>query len=59
MSEQTALFYAEIFTTLRLHGTPIPVNDIWIAACTLEAGAVLITKDVHFRQIAGLLTNPL
>lgn len=57
MSEQTALFYAEIFTILKSQGTPIPVNDIWIAACTLEAGAVLITRDVHFQHIAGLIIN--
>jgi len=59
MSEQTALFYAEIFTTLQVAWHTNSRHDIWIAACTLEAGAVLITKDVHFRQIAGLLTNPL
>lgn len=57
IGQQTALFYAEIFTTLKLSGTPIPINDIWIAACTLESGAVLITKDAHFRHIPGLLIN--
>lgn len=57
MSEQTALFYAEIYTSLKAQGNPIPVNDIWIAACTLESGAVLITRDAHFRRIPGLLVN--
>lgn len=57
MSEHTALLYAEIFTSLKSRGTPIPINDIWIAACALEAGAVLITNDMHFRHIAGLLVN--
>ena len=32
IDETTADFYAEIVQTLRAQGTPIPVNDIWIAA---------------------------
>ena len=48
MSEQTARFYAETFTGLKEKGKPIPLNDVWIAACTLEAGAILISYDAHF-----------
>lgn len=46
--------YGELFAVLRRAGTPIPVNDIWIAAATLGAGAHLITFDGDFTKIAGL-----
>ncbi|MCF7914925.1 MAG: hypothetical protein K9L66_07165 [Spirochaetaceae bacterium] len=36
---------------LKLQGTPIPTNDIWIAAVTFETGAVLLTEDRHFSVI--------
>ncbi|MGA6925230.1 MAG: PIN domain-containing protein [Desulfosarcina sp.] len=34
---------------------PIPSNDIWIAAQSVEHGAELITCDRHFQHIAGLV----
>lgn len=46
--------YGEIFVDLRTAGTPIPVNDIWIAAATIDAGAQLITFDADFDRIARL-----
>jgi predicted nucleic acid-binding protein len=46
--------YGEIFVALRAAGTPIPVNDIWIAAATIDAGAELITFDSDFDRIARL-----
>ncbi len=57
MGEQTALFYARIYSDLKRAGTPIPINDVWIAASSMEAGAVLITSDAHFQHIAGLLVK--
>ncbi len=39
---------------LKRLGKPIPSNDIWIAAHTLETGAELVTLDAHFRHVAGL-----
>ena len=47
--------YSRIASQLRKQGTPIPTNDIWIAAQTLEYGAELITTDRHFEQIDGLV----
>jgi tRNA(fMet)-specific endonuclease VapC len=47
--------YARIASQLRSQGTPIPTNDIWIAAQTMEHGAELITSDRHFQYIAGLV----
>ncbi len=46
--------YGMIFAELRRAGTPLPVNDIWIAAATLTSGTHLITFDAHFSRIAGL-----
>ena len=46
--------YGEVLAALRRQGTPIPVNDLWIAATTLEAGAHLVSFDAHFAQVAGL-----
>jgi tRNA(fMet)-specific endonuclease VapC len=46
--------YGQTFSRLRRAGTPIPTNDIWIAAATLDAGGRLLTFDAHFQQVAGL-----
>ncbi len=46
--------YGEVFVDLRRAGTPIPVNDIWIAAAALDAGAHLLTFDTDFERIARL-----
>jgi len=51
----TADRYSRIASYLKLQGTPIPSNDIWIAAQTMEYGAELITSDKHFEKIAGLV----
>jgi tRNA(fMet)-specific endonuclease VapC len=40
---------------LRKQGTPIPTNDIWIAATAFETGSRLVTYDSHFSFIPGLL----
>lgn len=51
----TADRYSRIASYLKLKGTPIPTNDIWIAAQTMEYGAELVTSDRHFEKIAGLV----
>ena len=51
---QTAEIYGEIKNELKKKGTPIPANDIWIAASAIENGAKLITYDKHFLNIQGL-----
>lgn len=55
LGEETAIFYAEIYTTLRAEGKPIPTNDLWIAAASLETGSILISRDAHFDAVPGLL----
>jgi len=47
--------YSRIIAQLKRQGTPIPTNDIWIAAQTMEHGAELITSDQHFERINGLV----
>jgi tRNA(fMet)-specific endonuclease VapC len=54
VTAQTADSYALVYSNLRRRGTPIPTNDLWIAASALELGAALLTRDAHFAQIDGL-----
>jgi tRNA(fMet)-specific endonuclease VapC len=46
--------YGKVFVDLRRAGTPIPINDIWIAATTQDCGGHLLSFDGHFDQIASL-----
>jgi len=46
--------YGAIYAQLRKKGTPIPTNDIWIAATVLETGARLVSYDGHFTVVPGL-----
>jgi predicted nucleic acid-binding protein len=43
--------YAEIVVALRKAGTPVPTNDVWIAAAAAHTGATVLTYDAHFRAI--------
>jgi len=51
---ETAEYFGMIKAALKKSGTPIPVNDVWIAAHALETGSVLVTFDPHFLTVAGL-----
>lgn len=51
---KTAGFYSIIKYHLRKRGTPIPDNDIWIAAASLETKSTLITFDRHFIKVPSL-----
>lgn len=48
---ETADHFGRISALLKSRGTPIPTNDIWIAAHTVETGAQLISSDRHFARI--------
>lgn len=54
--EATTHLYARVFAELGSQGTPIPTNDLWIAALTIQHGLPLFTRDAHFRSVAGLAT---
>jgi tRNA(fMet)-specific endonuclease VapC len=48
---ETSRHYAEIVAELRKAGTPVPTNDIWIAAIAARNGATVLTCDDHFGHI--------
>ncbi|HUG09401.1 MAG TPA: type II toxin-antitoxin system VapC family toxin [Opitutaceae bacterium] len=50
----TAERYGALKQQLALAGTPIPENDLWIAAVALEHGLPLATRDEHFERVPGL-----
>jgi tRNA(fMet)-specific endonuclease VapC len=52
VDDEVARIYGEIIVDLRGGGTPIPTNDVWIAACAARSGAAVLTFDAHFRNIA-------
>lgn len=49
--EQTTHHYASIFAQLKRQGTPIPTNDLWIAALVVQHDLVLFTLDAHFTHL--------
>lgn len=55
IGERTAEFYGEIYKNLRCQGTPVPTNDMWIAATAQENGLVLVSHDRNFENILGLI----
>ena len=55
IGKTTADRYSRIVMQLKRQGTPIPTNDIWIAAQAMEHGAELIASDRHFEIISGLV----
>ncbi len=57
ITSDTANFYSQIYSSLRNRGKPIPSNDMWIAAQTLENGCVLCSHDKHFKAIDGLISG--
>jgi tRNA(fMet)-specific endonuclease VapC len=51
--------YGMLVGQLRQQGTPLPTNDIWIAAVALERGAQLVTLDAHFDDVPGVFATGL
>ena len=53
--------YAIIYLSLVKKGAKIPINHVWIAACCMEVGGTLLTRDQHFQhveQIESVLLRP-
>ncbi|MBN2494602.1 MAG: type II toxin-antitoxin system VapC family toxin [Deltaproteobacteria bacterium] len=48
VDEECSHHYADIVAELQRAGTPVPTNDIWIAALATREGATVITYDSHF-----------
>ncbi len=51
---QTTHHYANVYRQLRKQGTPIPTNDMWIAALVLQHSLVLSARDAHFDTLPQL-----
>ncbi|MHB8149712.1 MAG: PIN domain-containing protein [Desulfobulbia bacterium] len=51
---ETAAVFGQIKAALKKAGTPLPINDVWIAAHAVETGATLVSYDSHFEKIIGL-----
>lgn len=49
--DQTTHHYASVFRQLRKQGTPIPTNDMWLAALVLQHNLVLHARDKHFDHL--------
>ncbi len=52
--EQTTQQYGAVYRQLRKQGTPIPTNDMWIAALVLQHSLVLFARDAHFDALPQL-----
>jgi tRNA(fMet)-specific endonuclease VapC len=54
VTEQTTIAYSVIRTELKKSGTPIPSNDVWIAALCRQHSMPLVSRDHHFDVVSGL-----
>lgn len=54
VDDDAAAHYADIVVELRRAGTPLPTNDIWIAALAARDGATVVTTDGHFARIGRI-----
>ncbi len=57
IDEETSERYAAIFNYLREKGTPIPTNDLWIAATAMQFGLRVVTTDRHFQQVPQVMAE--
>src|SRR3972149_9295325 len=57
VTEETAERYAVILNALWRAGTPIPTNDIWIAASAMQHGVRLLTGDAHYQRVTQVLVE--
>ena len=51
---ETAQIFGVIKSDLKKAGTPLPINDVWIAAHAVETGSIIISYDKHFNLIPGI-----
>ena len=51
---ETAEVFGLVKKNLKNAGTPIPINDVWIAAHSIETGSEIATYDAHFNNVPGL-----
>ena len=54
VADSTAQIFGDIKYDLARVGTPLPINDVWVASHAIESGAVVVTADERFRIVPGL-----
>jgi len=57
IDEETSERYAVIVQSLRMKGTPIPTNDLWIAASAMQHGLKVLTTDNHYLKVPQIITE--
>lgn len=57
LDDETSERYAVILCMLREKGTPVPTNDIWIAASAMQYGLKLLTTDSHYAKISQIIVE--
>ncbi len=57
VDEETAQRYAVILNGLWRAGTPIPTNDVWIAASAMQHGLRVLTRDAHYQKVAQIVVD--
>ncbi len=55
VDEETSERYAVIINHLRTKGTPIPTNDLWIAASAMQYGLKVLTTDNHYLSVQQII----
>ena len=53
--DQTTHHYAAAYRQLRVQGTPVPTNDLWIAALVLQHNLRLHDRDRHFEHLPQIV----
>lgn len=54
VDEETTLSYRDVRTELNRAGTPIPSNDVWIAALCRQHRLPLLSRDRHFDAVSRI-----
>ena|SRR2546425_10287165 len=57
VDQETAERYAVIQDSLWTAGTPIPTNDIWIAATGMQFGLRVVTTDPHYKKVSQIMVD--
>jgi len=57
IDEETSERYATIVSYLSAKGTPIPTNDLWIAASAMQHGLKILTADKHYLEVPQVITE--
>jgi len=54
VDQDTTIYYAALRTELKKAGTPIPSNDVWIAALCRQHALPVVSRDRHFDSVSRL-----